>query len=80
MFGKARTHSAQLPPRGLREGRGPGPALGTALALPEHAERAFAEALQVARDMLINDRKLSELVALEAALQQQLRHLRTDAG
>ena len=43
-------------------------------------ERAFAEALQVGRDMLVNGRKLSELVALEAALQQQLRHLRTDAG
>ena len=43
-------------------------------------ERAFAEAQQVARDMLANGRNLSELVALEAALQQKLHHLRKDAG
>ena len=43
-------------------------------------ERAFAEAQQVAWDMLANGRNLSELVALEAALQQKLHHLRKDAG
>ena len=43
-------------------------------------ERAFAEAQQVEGNMLIDGRSLSELVALEAALQQQLHHLRTDAG
>ena len=43
-------------------------------------ERAFAEAQQVAWDMLANGRNFSELVALEAALQQKLHHLRNDAG
>ena len=43
-------------------------------------ERAFAEAQQVAWDMLANGRNLSELVALEPALQQKLHRPRTDAG
>ena len=42
-------------------------------------ELALAEARQVARDMTINSRHLSDLVALETTLQQHLRSLRSDS-
>jgi len=43
-------------------------------------EGAFIQAQKVAEDMMTNGGDLSDLVALEAALQQKLQHLREDAG
>ena len=43
-------------------------------------KQAFAEAQQVADDMLTNAKKVSELVGLGAALEEQLRLLREDCG